>query len=142
MIFTSDHGALRGADRPALVGDVDAGDARAFGERQDLGMEPMLLIVPAALGASCAFMLPVATPPNAVVFGSQRVTIPQMARVGLVLNFVGREHSAKLADQTEMHFQLDGARITKVLHNEPKTHHWIAASGLCCGLTLVEALTS
>ena len=47
------------------------------------------LAVPAALAASFAFMLPVATPPNAVVFGSQRVTIPQMARVGLVLNFVG-----------------------------------------------------
>ncbi len=53
------------------------------------GVNPLLLMVPATLSASCAFMMPVATPPNAVVFGSQRVTIPQMARVGLVLNLVG-----------------------------------------------------
>jgi len=42
--------------------------------------------VPAALAASCAFMLPPATPPNAVVFGSGHVTIPQMARAGMWLN--------------------------------------------------------
>lgn len=53
------------------------------------GIHPLLLMVPATLSASCAFMMPVATPPNAVVFGSQRVTIPEMARVGLVLNIVG-----------------------------------------------------
>ena len=52
-------------------------------------MNPLVLMIPATLSASCAFMMPVATPPNAVVFGSQRVTIPQMARVGLVLNFIG-----------------------------------------------------
>jgi len=54
-----------------------------------LGVEPMLLIVPAALAASCAFMLPVATPPNAVIFGSGEVSIPEMARAGLWLNLVG-----------------------------------------------------
>ena len=54
-----------------------------------LGVEPMLLIVPAALAASCAFMLPVATPPNAVIFGSGEVSIPEMARAGLWLNVVG-----------------------------------------------------
>ncbi len=53
------------------------------------GIHPLLLMVPATLSTSCAFMMPVATPPNAVVFGSQRVTVSQMARVGLVLNFVG-----------------------------------------------------
>lgn len=53
------------------------------------GIHPLLLMVPATLSASCAFMMPVATPPNAVVFGSQRVTIAQMARVGIVLNLVG-----------------------------------------------------
>jgi solute carrier family 13 (sodium-dependent dicarboxylate transporter), member 2/3/5 len=51
-----------------------------------LGESPLLLAVPAALAASCAFMMPVATPPNAIVYGSSFVTIPQMARAGLVLN--------------------------------------------------------
>ncbi|MFN2317984.1 MAG: SLC13 family permease [Gemmatimonadales bacterium] len=53
-----------------------------------LGAHPMLLAAPAAIGASCAFMMPMATPPNAIVFGSGRVTIPQMARAGLVLNLI------------------------------------------------------
>ncbi len=52
-------------------------------------IDPALLMIPAALSASCAFMLPVATPPNAVVFGSGRVRIVEMARVGLVLNLTG-----------------------------------------------------
>lgn len=51
-----------------------------------IGTDPMVLAIPAVLGASCAFMLPVATPPNAIVFGSGRVSIPQMARAGFVLN--------------------------------------------------------
>jgi solute carrier family 13 (sodium-dependent dicarboxylate transporter), member 2/3/5 len=51
-----------------------------------IGENPLLLAVPAALAASCAFMMPVATPPNAIVYGSSFVTIPQMARAGLVLN--------------------------------------------------------
>ncbi|MEM9184069.1 MAG: anion permease, partial [Pseudomonadota bacterium] len=53
------------------------------------GIDPKLLMVPAAMTASCAFMLPVATGPNAVVFASQKVTIREMAREGLVLNFIG-----------------------------------------------------
>lgn len=53
-----------------------------------LGAHPLLLAAPAAIGASCAFMMPMATPPNAIVFGSGRVTIPQMARAGLVLNLL------------------------------------------------------
>jgi sodium-dependent dicarboxylate transporter 2/3/5 len=53
---------------------------------QGIGRDPLLLVVPAALAASCAFMLPVATPPNAIVYGSGRLTIPQMARAGLLLN--------------------------------------------------------
>jgi sodium-dependent dicarboxylate transporter 2/3/5 len=52
-------------------------------------INPMLLMVPAAMSASCAFMLPVATAPNAIVFGSGRVTIREMARAGFVLNLVG-----------------------------------------------------
>jgi sodium-dependent dicarboxylate transporter 2/3/5 len=51
-----------------------------------LGMEPMLLMTTAALGASMAFMLPVATPPNAIVFSSGYLTIPQMSRAGFLLN--------------------------------------------------------
>ncbi|HVS11055.1 MAG TPA: DASS family sodium-coupled anion symporter [Planctomycetota bacterium] len=52
------------------------------------GLPPLALVVPVTLAASCAFMLPVATPPNAIVFGSGRVTIPQMARAGVTLNLV------------------------------------------------------
>jgi len=52
-------------------------------------INPMLLMVPAVLSASCAFMLPVATAPNAVVFGSEKIRIKDMARAGLLLNLVG-----------------------------------------------------
>jgi sodium-dependent dicarboxylate transporter 2/3/5 len=55
----------------------------------ELGQHPFLLMIPAAMSASCAFMLPVATPPNAIVFGSGWVTVPRMARTGVLLNFVG-----------------------------------------------------
>lgn len=54
-----------------------------------LGVDPLRLVVPAALAASFAFMLPVATPPNAIVFSSGRITIGQMARAGLGLNILG-----------------------------------------------------
>jgi sodium-dependent dicarboxylate transporter 2/3/5 len=53
-----------------------------------LGENPLLLCIPAALAASCAFMLPPATPPNAIVFGSGQVSIPQMARAGVYVNIV------------------------------------------------------
>ena len=53
------------------------------------GVHPLLLMIPATLSASCAFMMPVATPPNAVVFGSERVRVSEMARVGIFLNLVG-----------------------------------------------------
>ncbi len=54
-----------------------------------MGQNPLLLVVPAAIAASLAFMLPVGTPPNAIVFGSGYVTIPQMARTGFGLNIIG-----------------------------------------------------
>jgi sodium-dependent dicarboxylate transporter 2/3/5 len=54
-----------------------------------LGVDPLVLAVPAALAATCAFALPVATPPNAIVFGSGHVTVAQMTRAGVVLNVIG-----------------------------------------------------
>lgn len=53
-----------------------------------LGQNPLLFAIPAAIAASCAFMLPVATPPNAIVYGSGKVTIPQMAKAGFWLNIL------------------------------------------------------
>ncbi len=56
-----------------------------------LGLSPLMLAVPAALAASAAFLLPGATPPNAIVDGSGAITIPLMVRAGIYLNllFVG-----------------------------------------------------
>jgi solute carrier family 13 (sodium-dependent dicarboxylate transporter), member 2/3/5 len=51
-----------------------------------LGQNPLLFLVPTALAANCSYMLPVGTPPNAIVYGSGHITLPQMARAGLVLN--------------------------------------------------------
>lgn len=53
-----------------------------------MGIDPMLLMIPAAVSASCAFMLPVATAPNAIVYGTERFSIKTMAREGLVLNIL------------------------------------------------------
>jgi sodium-dependent dicarboxylate transporter 2/3/5 len=52
------------------------------------GVNPMLLIIPVTIASSCAFMLPMATPPNAIIFGSQRISMKEMASVGLVLNVI------------------------------------------------------
>ena len=53
------------------------------------GTHPLMLMIPATMSASCAFMMPVATPPNAIVFGSNRLTIAEMARAGIILNLIG-----------------------------------------------------
>ena len=53
-----------------------------------LGQNPLLFMVPIALAANCSYMLPVGTPPNAIVYGSGLITLPQMARAGLILNVV------------------------------------------------------
>ncbi len=52
-------------------------------------INPLILMIPATISASMAFMLPVATPPNAVIFSSRRVRIAEMARTGLAINLVG-----------------------------------------------------
>ncbi len=54
-----------------------------------MGVNPLLLMVPATLSASCAFMMPVATPPNAIVFSSGHIRIADMARIGIFINFIG-----------------------------------------------------
>jgi sodium-dependent dicarboxylate transporter 2/3/5 len=59
------------------------------GTAATLGVAPEFLMIPATLSASCAFMLPVATPPNAIIFGSDFVTIRDMAKAGLWLNLIG-----------------------------------------------------
>ena len=59
-----------------------------FGVANELGFDPMFLLVPATLAATCAFMLPVATPPNAIVFGSGHIAIRSMAKAGFWLNLV------------------------------------------------------
>jgi len=50
-----------------------------------IGENPLLFVIPTALAASCAFMLPVATPPNAIVYGSGHIKIPEMVRAGLLI---------------------------------------------------------
>jgi len=53
-----------------------------------LNMNPLLLMITATISVSMAFMLPVATPPNAIVFGSGRISIYQMAKTGFILNIL------------------------------------------------------
>lgn len=53
------------------------------------GLNPILLMLPATLSASCAFMLPISTPPNAIVFSSQRIPMWQMAKAGFWVNILG-----------------------------------------------------
>lgn len=52
-------------------------------------VNPLLLMIPATLSASCAFMLPVATPPNAIVFGSGEIKMSDMVRIGIIMNLIG-----------------------------------------------------
>ena len=54
-----------------------------------IGADPLLLTIPVALAATSAFMLPVATPPNAIVFGTGRVAMADMVRCGVVINLLG-----------------------------------------------------
>lgn len=52
-------------------------------------INPLLLMIPATLAASLAFMLPVATPPNAIIFGTNRIRIKDMVKTGILLNIIG-----------------------------------------------------
>ncbi|RIJ47836.1 DASS family sodium-coupled anion symporter [Maribellus luteus] len=52
-------------------------------------INPLLLMIPATLAASLAFMLPVATPPNAIIFGTKRIKVKDMVRTGFLLNLAG-----------------------------------------------------
>lgn len=60
----------------------------AGGVALGIGADPLLLAIPVALAATCAFMLPVATPPNAIAYGSGYVTIGQMVKGGIWLNLI------------------------------------------------------
>lgn len=51
-----------------------------------LNMHPFALMIPAAMAANCAFMLPVGTPPNAIIFGTGKIKIVEMVRVGFFIN--------------------------------------------------------
>ena len=54
----------------------------------ELGLDPLMLVVPVTIAASCAFMLPVATPPNAIVFSTGEIQIKEMMRAGFWLNII------------------------------------------------------
>ena len=60
----------------------------AIGISQGLGINPLLLVIPATLASSCAFMMPISTPPNAVVFASGHIRMRQMMRAGWILNII------------------------------------------------------
>ncbi|MEJ6070356.1 anion permease, partial [Psychrobacter sp. 16-Bac2893] len=55
---------------------------------EQMGLPPAVLVMIIGIGASCAFMLPVATPPNAIVFGTGLIKQTEMIRVGVILNVI------------------------------------------------------
>lgn len=59
-----------------------------FGIAKALDVDPRIILIPATIASSCAFMLPVGTPPNAIVFSSGYVKIPQMAKAGIWMNIL------------------------------------------------------
>ena len=61
----------------------------AGGVALGIGADPLLLAIPVALAATCAFMLPVATPPNAIAYSSGYVTMGEMIKGGIWLNLFG-----------------------------------------------------
>ncbi len=59
-----------------------------IGVANGLGIDPLVLSVPVAMAASCAFMMPISTPPNAIVFASGHITVKQMIKAGFLLNLL------------------------------------------------------
>jgi len=59
-----------------------------FGIAANLGVNPILLAMPVTIGASMAFMSPVATPPNAIIFSSGHMKVKHMMKAGILLNIV------------------------------------------------------
>jgi sodium-dependent dicarboxylate transporter 2/3/5 len=57
-----------------------------FGIAEGLGYDPIVLALPVTMAASCAFMLPISTPPNAIVFASGKIQVKEMIRAGVLLN--------------------------------------------------------
>ena len=53
-----------------------------------IDVHPLAVMLPAAMAANCAFMLPVGTPPNAIIFGTDKLTIQDMAKTGFLLNLI------------------------------------------------------
>jgi len=59
-----------------------------IGVSQGLNLDPVILVIPATIAASCAFMMPISTPPNAIVFASGHIHIKEMMRAGFFLNLL------------------------------------------------------
>ena len=59
------------------------------GLAMSIEINPLLFMLPATIAGSLAFMLPVATPPNAIVFGTKRLKIIEMSKTGFILNIIG-----------------------------------------------------
>lgn len=59
-----------------------------IGISQSLDIQPLLLVIPATIASSCAFMMPISTPPNAIVFASGHIKIKEMVKAGILLNII------------------------------------------------------